>query len=185
MLIETVEDMGAGFAPSNNGHIPAEDTAPVLPRVDTQRGVIITRDTTELTLSGNAITSLMIERVINEGKPDIPQVQVTIGGKYKQIESNPNDPNYIAALERWQEESNRRLLRYLIVRGIRCDVPETFIAEHREYFPNANDNDMKYLYVVSLIPDTDVSFFMDAVMGRTMPTASGLEEAATSFRSQG
>jgi len=181
MELATIETAGGGFAPSENGH--HDDMT--LPRVDTARGVIITRSGSELELSGNTITSLMIERVVNEGKPDIPMVQVTIGGKYKQLEANPNDPRYLQAFEQWQTESNRRLLRYLILRGVKCDVPESFSDEHREFFPNASDNDMKYLYVVSLVPDEDVPFFMDAVMGRTMPTASGLEEAAKSFRSEG
>lgn len=180
MELATIETMGAGFAPSENGHVNM-----TLPRVDTTRGLIITRSGAELELSGASISSLLIERVINEGKPEIPMVQVTIGGKYKQMEANPNDPNYKTAFEAWQSESNRRLMRYLILRGVKCVVPEAFTQEHLEFFPNATDNDMKYLYVVSLVPDEDVNFFMDAVMGRSLPTAAGLEDAAKSFRSEG
>ena len=78
---------------------PIEET---LPRLDIERGVFITSTHEEIVLSNRRITSLVLERVMNAGRPQVPHIEVTILGKHKEIQENRNDPNYIAALKDWE-----------------------------------------------------------------------------------
>lgn len=149
-----------------------------LPGIDPARGVFITSRGEEVELSGKPVSALMLERLANEGKPKIPMVEVTLMGKHKQLEAHPNDPSYQALLEEWSMESKMKTMRYLFIMGVKGQPPEDFIAEQREFFPNATANDFKYLWVASLIPDEDIDVFMEAVIGRSIPTAKGLEQSA-------
>lgn len=155
-------------------------------KLDIETAVFITSNgyTLQLKRPSN-ITSLVLERVKQEGKPKIPMVEVTIGGKYKQLEANPNDANYQAMLEEWAVESGIRTMRYLYRLGIEADVPESFIEDRRDFFPNATDGDWKYLYIASLVPDDDIAPLTEAIISMNMPTAKGLQDAADSFRSNG
>lgn len=152
--------------------------APTLPRVDVERGVFITSKKTEVELSGKRISSLMLERIVNEGKPKIPHIEVTILGKHKEMQANPNDPGYLALLKEWEEGQNIRTMRYTFVVGTKGTPPQDFVEEQRQFFPDATDVDMKYLWVSSLIPDEDIDKFVEAIMGQSIATTKGLEEAA-------
>ncbi|MCI0347918.1 MAG: hypothetical protein L0Z53_00700, partial [Acidobacteriales bacterium] len=80
-------------------------------------------------------------------------------------------------------ENQMRLFRYLFSKGVNADVPDVIAREFREYFPDASDGMVKYLYVVDCLEndEDDIAALADAVMGQTMPTASGLEDAARKF----
>lgn len=149
-----------------------------LPRVDAERGVFITSRGNEVQLSGQVISSLMLERVTNEGRPKIPHQEVTLLGKHKELHANPNDPGYIALLNEWQNEQNVRVLRYVFVVGTKGLPPPDFVEAHRQFLPDATDLDMKYLWVSSLIPDEDIDQFTSAILGKGLTTQKGLEEAA-------
>lgn len=176
-------DQLMGMEPSLNGHADAAEPEGPRAHVDPKRGVFINSRGEELELSGKPITGLMLERVANQGKPSIPKVEVLLLGKHRQLESNPNDPNYQAALAEWETESRLRTLKYIFTLGVKAQPPQDFIDEQNAFFPAMNDLEMKYLYVASLIPDDDIDAFTEAVMGRTMPTAKGMDEVADSFRS--
>lgn len=165
---------------SANGH--GAEVLP-LPRVDPARGVFITSRGTEIELSNKIVSGLLLERIMNEGKPKIPMVEVTLLGKHKQLEAHPDDANYQALLAEWEAESKMRVMRYISVIGVKGQPPQEFIDENREYFPSATANDWKYYWVVSQVPDEDIDVFTNAVMGRSIPTAKGLEQSAESFRS--
>lgn len=163
---------------ADNGHISE------LPRIDVARGVFITSRGDEIKLSNRPITSLMLERVTNQGKPRIPQKEVVILGKHKQMEANENDPGYLALLKEWQDEQNIRVMRYVFTVGTNATPPDDFIEAQAAFFPDATATDLKYLYVASLIPDSDIDKFTEAVLGRSMATETGLKEAANSFPSE-
>lgn len=171
-----------------NGHAPIpllidDEAAADLPRIDPKRGVFITRSGVELEMSGKQVSSLILERIGNEGKPRIPLIEVTVLTK-KTVEYHPQDAGYVAALAEWEQDARIKTMRYMYTMGVKTpDIPEEFIEDHRSYFPNATAQDMKYLYIASLIPDEDIEKFTEAVMGQTMPTQKGTEEAADSFRS--
>jgi len=152
------------------------DTTP-LAHLDAERGVFITSKGNEIALSGQPISSLMLERITNEGKPKIPMVEVTILGKHKQMQANANDPGYLALLEEWKGDQNVKVLRYVFVVGAKGQPPSEFIDTQRQFFPNATDADLKYLWVSSQLPDEDIDSFSNVVIGKTLTTAKGLEEA--------
>jgi len=149
-----------------------------LPRVDAERGVFLTSIHTEVQLSGQKISSLMLERIVNEGKPKIPMIEVTLLGKHKQIQANPNDPGYVALLQEWQGEQNIRVMRYMFCVGVKGQPPQEFVDTHRLFLPDATDLDLKYLWVTSLVPDDDIDSFTAAILGQSITTQKGLEEAA-------
>lgn len=146
--------------------------------LDAERGVFVTSIGNEITLSGKSISALMLERITNEGKPKIPRIEVTLLGKHKEMQANPNDPGYLALLEEWQGEQNIRVMRYMFNVGVAGIPPMDFVEEQRQFFPNATDAEMKYLWVASLLPDNDIDKFTEAIMGRGLTTTKGLEEAA-------
>lgn len=162
-----------------NGH----NDEPAHPRVDVQRGVFITSRGTEIELSSQPVSALIVERLQAEGKPKIPMIEVTLLGKHKQLEPFPQHEGYQTLLKEWEAEGQLKLMRYLFIVGTKGAPPQTFVDEQASFFPNATEQDMKYLWVASRLPDEDMGDFVEAVMGRTLPTAKGMEQAADSFRS--
>lgn len=146
--------------------------------VDAEKGEFVTSRGNRVALSGKQITSLMLERIINEGKPKIPMAEVLILGKHKQMEARPNDPGYLALLEEWKADQNIRAMRYTFVVGTKGKPPDDFVEEQRQFFEDATDTEIKYLWVTSLIPDIDIDKFSEAILGQTLTTTKGLEEAA-------
>lgn len=152
--------------------------APAAAHLDAARGVFVTSKGNEIELSGQSISSLMLERVTNEGKPKIPRKEVLLLGKYKELQANANDPDYLALVKEWESEVNVKTLRYIFVVGAKGQPPQAFVDTQAQFFPNASDLDMKYLWVSSLLPDEDIDKFTEAVLGRSTTTAKGLEDAA-------
>lgn len=175
--VETLVGEGGEFAALD--FVPGADA---LPRVDAARGMFITSKGEEIELSNKPVSALIVQQIQNQGKPSIPKVEITLLGKHKQLEANPEHPGYKAELKEWEENSNLAVLRYLCVVGVKGQAPAEFVDEHRVFFPNATDTEMKYLWVASRIPDDDLAQFTEAVMGQSIPTAKGLEESADSFR---
>lgn len=156
-----------------------------LPRVDATRGVFITTRGTEIELADHPVSALIVQRIQQDGKPKIPMIEVTLLGKHKQLEPHPAHEGYQARLKEWEEESQITLLRYLFVTGTKGNPPQEFVNQQIEFFPNASNSELKYLWVASRLPDEDMGAFTEAVMGRSLPTAKGLDESADSFRSEG
>lgn len=154
---------------------------PLVAHVDPVRGVFITSRGEEIALSDKPVSALIVERLQNEGKPRIPDIEVTILGR-KAKEPHPGHAGYIARLAEWESESQLAVLRYLFVIGTKGTPPPEFIEDQRPFFPNATDLEMKYLWVAARLPDEDMGLFTEAVMGRSLVTAKGLEESADSFR---
>lgn len=151
---------------------------PARAHVDATRGMFITSKGKEIELSGQAISSLMLERLTNEGKPKIPMIEVTLLGKHKQMQANPNEPGYLALLKEWEGDVNVKTLRYIFVIGAKGQPPQEFVDVQAQFFPEASDLEMKYLWVSSLLPDEDIDVFTEAVLGRTTATTKGVESAA-------
>lgn len=166
-----------------NGEVIRLNSEP-LPRVDIERGVFITSRNEEIELSDRPVSALIVERLQAEGKPKIPMIEVTVLGKHKQLEPNADHPGYLAQLKEWEAESQLRLLRYLFTVGTKGAPPQEFIDEQAPFFPNATEQEMKYLWVASRLPDDDLGYFTEAVMGRSLPTPKGQQDAADSFRSE-
>jgi hypothetical protein len=152
-------------------------------RVDYERRVFITRDGLELTLM--PVSKLILERINanQEGKPQVPKIEVLIAGKHKRLEDNPNDPEYLRELNLWTREQQMKHMRYAFWAGIKENPPEEFVGPHREFFPNATDSEMKYLWVASLLGQDgdDIGILVEAILGQNIVTEQGLEKAMDSF----
>jgi hypothetical protein len=149
-------------------------TAHVVP----ERGVFITSRGNEIELSGQSISSLMLERITNAGKPKIPRKEVLLLGKHKEVQANANDPDYLALLAEWDAERNVNIMRYVFVIGVKGQPPQEFVDIQKQFFEGATDLDIKYLWVTSRLPDEDINILLDVLLGRNLATAKGLEEAA-------
>ncbi len=146
--------------------------------VDAEKGVFVTSKGTELVLSGQAISALMLERITNEGKPKVPRIEVTLLGKHKELQANPSDPGYLALIKEWEEEQSIRVMRYMFCVGVKAKPTDEFAELHRQFIPDLTDLDLKYLYVASLVPDKDVDKFTEALLGQFGVTTKGIEGAA-------
>lgn len=153
-------------------------------RLDVARGVFITSNGNELELSDKLISSLYLERLAQAGKPQIPLVEVTLVGNRKQLEAFPGHEGYRALLAEWESESRVRSLKYIFTVGVKVQPPPAFIEENRTFFPGATELDMKYLYIASLLPDSDIDALSEAIMGRTLPTTKGVEQVSNFTASQ-
>lgn len=129
------------------------------------------------------VRALICERIVNDqsGKPPIPTIEVTIGGKNKRHEENPGDPEYLAKLRAWEQEKNFRLAKYLFTEGVSGDPDKSFITRMKPHFPDADETAMKYLWVIDHLPDDEIDGLMEAIMSQSEITAKGLEQAANSF----
>lgn len=174
--------------PTPNGHVGESQTdQPEAkgPRVDPARGVFITASGDEIEFSDKRVSRLMLDRVRNQGKPDIPKIEVVLMGKHHQLEDNPNDQNYLVAHKAWIEAAIIRMLKYLILVKVKGQPTQEFIDENREFFPDADEKEMKYLYFANMLTEEDIAPFLEAATGHTAPTTEGIEESAKSFRSNG
>lgn len=154
--------------------------------MDTEKRVYTFEDGTSVELVD--IPPMMIVQVMQSeaGKPPVPVVEVVMRG-HKRRETNPNDPDYLAALARWEEAKNNRMIRLVILRGVDNDPPDEFIEAYQSVLdPAAGPDDFKSLWITSLMPTADsVTDFMNAVMGQTVATEAGVAEAMDSFRADG
>lgn len=110
-------------------------------------------DGTEVTLQD--IPPMMLMQTIQSeaGKPPVPIVEVDIRG-HKRKQSNPDDPDYLVAVNRWEEAKNNRLVQLLILRGVADDPPDDFVDAYRSVLdPAAGIDEFKCLWVASLMPN--------------------------------
>ncbi len=152
-------------------------------RIDYERRVFITRDGLELTF--RPVSKLILERInaLQNDKPQVPKVEVLLAGKHKRLEDNPNDPEYIRALNLWTREQQMKHMRYTFWAGIEENPPDEFVRQHREFFPDATDAEMKYLWVASLLGEDgdDIGMLVEGILGQNIVTEKGLEKAMDSF----
>ncbi len=125
-------------------------------------------------------------RTNTRGRPVPPKQTVTYADGSTSTEDNPNDPEYLKAMAEWELERGMRVTNYILVEGIVENPSEEFMEQYREYFPDATAKELKYLWIASLLPDQDeLTDLITAIVGQTMPTREGLEEAANTFQGDG
>lgn len=175
------------------------------PGLHADQGFFVTRSGHCLTL--RKTNPLLVERLANtqQGKPDVPMIEVTAPGGKKRVERayipdvdkltpaqreklDPAVMTYLTEMNAWQREKHVRLLVYLFSAGVTEDPPTEFLAEYRQYLPGETDAMYKYLWIGTLLDEGGVDGgealeLMSATMGLTVPTEGGLADAANGFRS--
>lgn len=149
-----------------------------LPRLDPARRVFITSRGNEIALSDRLVSSLILERIANDGKPKVPRVEVLLLGKHKELQANPNEPGYLALLEEWQTETRIATMRYIFNVGVKGEPPKDFVSEQQTFTPHATQADIKYMWVCSQLPDEDIDRLVEVILGKNIVTTKGLEDAA-------
>lgn len=163
-----------------------DQVKPDLPYLDPARREFHCSNGRVWKLSAREVNPFVLMQLQTRGKPEVPKVEVTLLGKYKQVQENPNDPAYKAALETWKAESGNRVLQYIFCVGLNTgDIPTDFVEEHLEFMPDAKANEVKYAYIVSETPQGDIDQLIDAIMGEHEPTERGMQQVADSFRGDG
>jgi len=160
-------------------HDAMEGEALPLPRIDPERKVFMTSDGVEIQLTGKRINPLIVQQIQNQGKPTVPKREVILLGKHHQLVDDPHDPDYLEAVKRWEADANINSGKYLFNVGVKLTPPAEWVAENMEYLPDATAAELKYMYVVSLIPDVeDISALIEAIVSFSVVTTKGLEQAA-------
>jgi hypothetical protein len=135
------------------------------------------------------VSSLVIEQILNSeaGKPKVPIVETVVAGKHRRHEPNPKDPDYLKALVAWSADKQKRVMLFLIVKGVVDEPPEDFVAEYAMYLPDgASMDEFKYLWLVDKMADTDViAALIDHIMSQSAITEEAVEDAAAKFPSDG
>lgn len=161
----------------------AQDAAPVsTASFDVKTRIFTTSEGIRLTLTKGKLNRFVAERIFNGGKPEVPRKEVLLLRKYKQIEANPNDPGYLALLAEWESKRKIDFGVYLLSLGIADTVPSEFIEDNTTYLPDANPQEMKYMWVCSLMSEDDLNALIELLSAQLMPTAQGLKQSADSFQ---
>ena len=164
---------------SDNGHKALPYLDPQTRRFYCSKGQVIR-------LSTRAVNPMIVMQLQTRGKPEVPKVEVLLLGKHHQIQENPNDPAYKAALVTWQQDTNNRVMQYILCTGVDTGpVPDEFVTDYLDFIPDARVNEIKYAYITSLVPLDDFGDLMEAILGEHEPTATGMDAVADSFRREG
>lgn len=172
---------------TKNGYAPEQ--VELAPGFHKERGVFVTQSGQTFTIAKT--NPLLIERLVDtqQGKPDVPVIEVSAPGGRKRLESNPRDPDYLEAVAVWEREKQIKLLVYLFSKGIRENPTPEEVENLRDVLPDESEAMYKYLWVGEKVEgDLDTGeaiLLMQAIMGLVRPTQEGLEEAAASFQSDG
>lgn len=121
-------------------------------------------------------------------KPRMPMIEVLVPGTVDKtrMEANPNDPAYIDALAEWESNGQIEVMQYVFVGGVIQNPPAEFVEETREFFPEADDKDMKFMWVSSLFPsDTETERLVAFILGQNIATEGGIAQAEERFPSGG
>lgn len=158
-------------------------TRPYKDQTMTQRTYAF-RDGTEVELQ--PVPSMVLEHIVNSeaGKPPVPVVEVTLARGHKRKQENPNDPDYIQAVRLWEAQKQKRLLMYLLTKGVKNEPPPEFVDEYRVYLPEGTGIDeLKYLWLAEKIDTEEIGELTELIMSQTVVTSEGLDEAAAKFPS--
>jgi len=114
-------------------------------------------------------------------RPRVPVVQVEIGDGQFREEENPDSPEYQEALTQWENQKGTAVSEYFFIAGIANKPDEEFLELHREVFPEATDNQLKAMWVSSVVEPDEAGDLIDSIMSQTMATEKGIAEAKASF----
>lgn len=122
--------------------------------------------------------------------PTPPRQRVEVGGEWME-ESNPSDPDYLAAKERHGQELEMRVRQLMIRRGVIIppdnvtwqDEVKEFRAFWLETYGKELEGDDKEIYIshIAIGTDSDYVELVDAITRRSQPTEGEVAAARSSF----
>lgn len=153
---------------------------------------------TPLTLKGSGITvnikkvsPLLVLQLRRDFPPPRPPMnEVDYGDGRKVWEENAADPRYLAALQDYENESEQRLRRLIMLRGVDVAVDHEAVQELRDFWLDeyggmlpADDKEVYLSYIV-VGDDQDLEDLITAVLRRSQPTAETINQAVQTFQTQ-
>ena len=176
-----------------NGHGQRGRVVPALPEHTFKDSGITIRirkigPTTQQRIA-QAIVKEMVE-------PQVPTVETDLGK-----EANPADPAYIAARDEWEKETNREMIRRLmLVAALEAEIAiddraKADIARKKRsleladvpwvpdprHTPDEDERVFYILHVAAATPD-DLKEFGDAVRNRSLPTEEAVQSQIATFQ---
>lgn len=116
-------------------------------------------------------------------RPEVPEVEVDYGkGRPKGVEKNPNDAAYRDAMMDWEFQQNIKVMMLVFNLGIAEGPSDDFAEIIAEIEPSFGPATIKYEWVLSTMStDEEVSKLSELVLGQSIPTAEGVENAEAEF----
>lgn len=127
---------------------------------------------------------------VKKHAPEVPSQRINYGTEEQPnwiVEQNPADPDYLKALEALDGEIEGHIRRFIIRRGVICEVDLEAVREARqdamEEFGVELDPDDKFVYVsyVCTGSQEDLQDLLTAIIRRSQPTEEEIANAVSSF----
>lgn len=140
-----------------------------------------------VTIQARKVSPLLlseIQKTIPVPKP--PLQEVDYGGVKKQ-ESNPNHPDYQAALTAYRQEFSNLIFRALILIGVDVEVDVEAVTKLRADMQQFNVTlppEDKFVYVAHILctSEQDVTALRDLLLRHSQPTEGATAEAVERFQ---
>jgi hypothetical protein len=137
------------------------------------------------TLPLRPIPAMVIKQLTGAqtGKPKPPVVPVKVGDKTIK-EVNENDPDYKAALEKWEEAYNERMFVYVLSQGVCMEPTKLDVQRLQDAAPELQGARLKFTWVMEMLEnELEMSELISVIMGQTVPTEQGIRNAEETFPS--
>lgn len=130
-----------------------------------------------------------LQKAFPEPKP--PVQEVVYPGNVKKMEPNPQNPEYLAALAKYNQDFQDRMTRLIIKRGVEVKLTEEDqqeIQELRDFMKKEYeitldpDNAMVYVLNICVGSDGDLDDLVAAIMRRSQPTEESVKNALSGFQ---
>lgn len=131
----------------------------------------------------------LLQRAV-EGKfpePEVPMALVTIRGE-QELESNPNDPDYIAARWRWAVDRGNALTDLALLKGVAVELPEdeSWIEELAmvgiEVGKSKMAKKLAYLHSVAIASLEDLTGVTSRVLAMSGLSPQAIDKASKSLQ---
>lgn len=134
----------------------------------------------------SALIAVDVRNMMSKLKPEAPKEMIEIAGVMRE-EANEDDPDYIEALDEWEEQVNLEINKAYVSRAkFRFDYPDwkEEVADYRAMVgPELQETDeMIFLSRVAASGD-ELSAFFAKLTNTARPTPEAVQAAKDSFRS--
>lgn len=143
------------------------------------------KDSKKTVLTRRVSPLLMLELRSSFPIPEPPTQEVDYGGE-KVLEPNETHPDYLRAMQKYNDELKERAMRLLIRRGVVLnwtddmkeelkDLREFWLDEFGKALPGSDD--LAYVQFICVASPQDLDELTNFIMARSQPTEAAIAEA--------
>lgn len=150
------------------------------------------KDTGE-TVQIRKVSPLLVIKLRERFPAPRPPLQTVDYGDGPKQEANPTEPNYLLAVQDYEQAMERRVRNLLIQRGVVIEWDENKKTQltllrawwKDTYGEDLDDTDDTFAYVsyICLGSDSDLEDLINALIKRSQPSKEGIETAQERFKS--